>query len=198
MIKKMMLGLATAMTGMQVMAGDIALPKPQLTGEVSLMQALQQRHSDRSFSEKALDNQTLSNLLWVAYGVNRPDGRRTIPTALNEKDLNIYVVKADGIFLYEADNNLLKQVSDKNALNLFQAQDYMRAVPVVFVYTGNSADYSVMHAGAAYQNVGLYTATNGLGSIVRGYFDKQEVAKALGLSATQRVIISQAIGWAAN
>ena len=178
-----------------VMAADIQLPNPEKTNKTTLIQALEQRHSDREFSDRAIDNQTLSTLLWVAYGVNRPDGKRTIPTALDKKDLNVYVFNKDGIWLYDAGSNTLKQQSNENHLNLFQKQDYMNAVSTVFVYTGSTEDYAVMHAGAAYQNVELYAAANNMASIVRGYFDHEKVQEVLKLPDGQRVIISQAIGW---
>ncbi len=177
------------------LAADIKLPAPDKTSTTTLIQALEQRHSDREFSDKAVDNQTLSSILWAAYGVNRTDGKRTIPTALDKKDLNVYVFNSDGIWLYDANENTLKKQSSENKLDLFRLQDYMNAVSTVLVYTGSTEDYAVMHAGAAYQNVELYAAANNMASIVRGYFEHEKVAQALNLPAGQRVIISQAIGW---
>lgn len=177
------------------LAADIKLPAPDKTNTTTLIQALEQRHSDREFSDKAVDNQTLSSILWAAYGVNRTDGKRTIPTALDKKDLNVYVFNSDGIWLYDANENTLKKQSSENKLDLFRLQDYMNAVSTVLVYTGSTEDYAVMHAGAAYQNVELYAAATNMASIVRGYFEHEKVAQALNLPAGQRVIISQAIGW---
>ena len=178
-----------------VMAADIKLPEPDKTNNTTLIQALEKRHSDREFSDKVVDNQTLSTLLWAAYGVNRADGKRTIPTALDKKDLNVYVFNGDGIWLYDAPTNTLKQQSNENHLDLFRMQDYMDTVSTVLVYTGSMEDYAVMHAGAAYQNVELYAAANDMASIVRGYFDHDKVGEVLNLPSGQRVIISQAIGW---
>ena len=178
-----------------VMAADIKLPAPDKTNTTTLIQALEKRHSDREFSDKAIDNQTLSTILWAAYGVNREDGKRTIPTALDKKDLSVYVFNKDGIWLYDASTNTLKQQSAENHLDLFRMQDYMNAVSTVLVYTGSTEEYAVMHAGAAYQNVELYAAANDMASIVRGYFDHEKVQEVLSLPAGQRVIISQAIGW---
>lgn len=178
-----------------VMAADIKLPEPDKTNKTTLFEAFEKRHSDRMFSDKVLDNQTLSTLLWAAYGVNRVDGKRTIPTALDQKDLNIYVFNKDGIWLYDALTNILKQKSEENHLDLFQKQDYMTAVSTVFVYTGSTEEYAVMHAGSSYQNVELYAAANNMASIVRGYFDHEGVQKVLNLPSSQRVIISQAVGF---
>ena len=159
------------------------------------MQALEDRHSDREFSDREIDDRTLSSILWVAYGVNRDDGKRTIPTAMNKKDLNIYVFNKNGVWLYDTDNNLLKQQSDQNHMDLFQKQDYMTSVPTILVYTGSTDDYAAMHAGSAYQNVELYAAANNMASIVRGFFEHDKVSEVLKLPKGQRVIISQAIGW---
>jgi nitroreductase len=177
------------------MAADIKLPDPDKTNKTMLISALENRHSDREFSDKEVDIQTLSTILWAAYGVNRADGKRTIPTALDKKDLNIYVFNKSGIWLYDADENSLKQQSDKNYLDLFRLQDYMNHVSTVLVYTGSMEDYAIMHAGSAYQNVELYVAASDIASIVRGYFEKDKVAEALNLPEDERVIISQAIGW---
>jgi len=195
MFKKICCFILMSFVARGVLAEDIHLPEPNKTGKVTLMQALEDRHSDREFVERDVDELTLATLLWAAYGVNREDGKRTIPTAMDKKDLAVYVFNKDGIWLYDADNNLLKQISDQNQLSLFQKQDYMQAVPVVLVYTGSTADYAAMHAGSAYQNVGLFAAANGMASIVRGFFDQEKVAEALKLPEGQRVIISQAIGW---
>lgn len=191
--------IAILMIGMimttMTMAADIKLPPPDKTNKTTLIQALENRHSDREFSDKQIDNKTLSTILWAAYGVNRADGKRTIPTALNKKDLNIYVFNKDGIWLYDAPTHTLKQQSNENHLKLFQLQDYMQPVSTVLVYTGSTEDYAVMHAGSAYQNVELYAAANNMASIVRGFYDREKVPQVLNLPTDQRVIISQAIGW---
>ena len=194
-MKKTIAFLITGLTATSVMAADIQLPTPNKSNTTPLIQALENRHSDHEFSDKVIDNQALSTLLWAAYGVNRADGKRTIPTAMNKKDLNIYVFNKDGIFLYDADANTLKQQSSENHLDLFQKQDYMKPVSTVLVYTGGLDDYAVMHAGSAYQNVELYAAANNMASIVRGFFDHEKVAEVLKLPNGQRVIISQAVGW---
>jgi len=188
-------GVIMGLLSTPVWAEDIRLPEPDKTGKTTLMQALEDRHADREFSDREVDERTLSSVLWAAYGVNRDDGKRTIPTAKDTKDLNIYVFTKNGIWLYDADNNLLKQQSDQDYMSLFQKQEYMAPVPVVLVYTGSTDDYAAMHAGSSYQNVGLYAAANGMANIVRGFFDREKVTEALKLPKGQRVIVTQAIGW---
>ena len=195
--KTLILSAAFGLMGSVAMAETIELPAPQINEDATLYQALTDRHSVRHFSTRPIDNQTLSNILWVAYGVNREDGRRTIPTAKNEKDLSVYVTNNLGTFLYDADANNLVRVLDKSILDMFQTQPFMANVPLVLIYAGSTADnnYAIMHAGSAYQNVELYAATNNLGCVVRALFDKEAVAKALNLPNGKRVIVSQAIGY---
>ena len=195
MFKQIIFGLSFVLMATTVMADDIQLPQPDKLSAATLVEALENRHSDHEFSDREVDNQALSMILWAAYGVNRADGKRTIPTAMNKKDLNLYVFNKDGIWLYDADTNTLKQQSNENHLELFQKQDYMTPVSTVLVYTGSTEDYAAMHAGSAYQNVELYTAANNMASIVRGFFDHEKVSQVLNLPEGQRVIISQAIGW---
>ena len=195
MFKKLLFIAAAALIIKPAIADDIQLPEPDKTNTTTLIAALENRHSDRAFSGKEIDNQTLSTILWAAYGVTREDGKRTIPTAMDKKDLNVYVFTKDGIWLYDANENVLRQQSNENHLDLFAKQDYMNSVPAVLVYTGSTEDYAVMHAGSAYQNVELFAAANNMASIVRGFYDHEGVSQVLELPEGQRVIISQAIGW---
>ena len=195
MIKQVMLTAAMVFATTSVMAEDIQLPIPDKLNATTLVEALENRHSDREFSDREVDKQTLSMILWAAYGVTRADGKRTIPTAMDKKDLNVYVFNKEGIWLYDADMNALRQQSNENHLDLFLLQDYMKPVSTVLVYTGSKEDYAAMHAGSAYQNVELYTAANNMASIVRGFYDREKVPEVLKLPNDQRVIISQAIGW---
>ncbi len=196
-MKKFILGVLVAMiTVNSAQALDKQLPQPDKNGGMPLMEALQQRRSGKIFVNKDINDKTLSNILWAAYGTNDNEGRRTIPTAMNQKELEIYVADKNGVWLYDADNNSLQQISAENILKAFSSQEYMENAPLVLIYTGdNESNYVEMHAGSAYQNVGLYAASAGLNAVVRGYFDKEQVAKLIKLPENKKVIITQAIGW---
>lgn len=196
-MKKFILGVLVAMiTTNSAQALNKQLPQPDKNGGMPLMEVLQQRRSGKFFVNKDIDDKTLSNILWAAYGTNDNEGRRTIPTAMNQKELEIYVADKNGVWLYDADNNSLQQISAENILKAFSSQDYMENAPLVLIYTGDKeSNYVEMHAGSAYQNVGLYAASAGLNAVVRGYFDKEQVAKLIKLPENKKVIITQAIGW---
>lgn len=169
------------------------LPAPVVAGGKPLMETIGERKTIREFKAQNVDDQTLSEILWVAFGISH-DGKRTIPTAMNQQNLKVYVVRNDGAWLYDAAENSLTQVTAENLQPLFATQDFMKDVPVNLVYVGSDEKYSPMHAGSAYQNVGLYAASKGMHSVVRGYFDNDRVTKALNLENGERAIVSQAIG----
>jgi hypothetical protein len=88
----------------------VQLPPPQTTGGRPLMEVLKDRKSTREFGSDTLSPQTLSNLLWAAFGINRPDGRRTAPSAMNWQEISIYVATPAGVYLYDAKANVLESV----------------------------------------------------------------------------------------
>ena len=92
------------MVGTAQAATSLAFPPPDTKGGKPLMQTLSGRATNRSFTAKPLSDKLLGDLLWAAYGVNRPNGKRTIPTAQNRQDLEIYVLRSDGAWLYDARN----------------------------------------------------------------------------------------------
>lgn len=177
-----------------------SLPKPDMRGNRALMQCLQKRESVRQFGRRAVSEQILADMLWAAVGVNRQNGKRTIPTALNSQDLTVYVIKHDGAWQYDAKKHKLIQVSDRDLRPLLATQDYAKeaALDLVYVSTSDEALIGAMHAGSAYQNVGLYCACKGLNNVVRGYFDKEDLAKALNLCENQQIMVTQAVGWPAD
>lgn len=174
------------------------LPQPDVKGGMPLMQALNERKSERTFSEKPLSDETLGNLLWASFGVNRPDGKRTAPTALNVRDIDIYVLTPDGAWLYDAARHGLRKVSPADARQFLGPQDFARTAPVTFVYATNrkrDPRYTDMHVGSVYQNAGLYCASVGLNNVVRASIDKKALEQALGLADGREVIITQTFGW---
>ncbi len=181
-------------------AETLTLPAPDIRGGKALMQALNERHSARRFSPRPLSDKLLGDLLWAACGVNRPDGRRTIPTALNRQDIEIYVLRADGAWLYDAPRHSLEQATERDLRGLLGAQAFAREAPVTLLYVSDASKndnelYAAMHAGSAYQNVGLFCASVGLNNVVRASHDAEALAQGLNLPAHKRILISQSLGW---
>jgi hypothetical protein len=141
----------------------INLPAPEKNGGMPLMDALAIRRSTRSFSPEPLSLQHLSNILWCAFGVNRPDGKRTIPTAMNKFELLVYAVLPEGVYLYDPGADTLSL-----ALSGDRTKDYGGA-PLTLLYAGaNKEDqFGDLHAGAAFQSAALYCAANDLANVVK-------------------------------
>jgi SagB-type dehydrogenase family enzyme len=183
----------------------IQLPKPQMEGGKPLMQALKDRMTIRTYSEEKLPVQTLSNLLWAAFGINRPDGRRTAPSAKNWQEIDIYVATPDGVYIYDAKGNVLNPVSAKDVRAMTGTQAYVKeaAVNLVFVASyskveGGGADQNILvgaDTGFISQNVYLYCASEGLATVIRASIDRETLAKELKLKPDQKIIMSQSVGY---
>ncbi len=184
----------------------IPLPAPQTTGGKPLMEVLKERKSTREYATEKLPPQMLSNLLWAAWGINRPDGRRTAPSASNRQEISIYAVTADGAYAYDATANALNPVVTTDIRNLAGKQDWVAAAPLNLIYvadlakfpgTDESGKVATANADTGFiaQNVYLFCASEGLGTVVRGSVDRAPLAKALNLRPEQRIILAQTVGY---
>lgn len=184
----------------------IQLPAPQTEGGKPLMQALKLRATARAFAPEPLPAQTLSNLLWAAWGINRPkEGKRTAPSARNWQEIDVYVVTASGAYLYDAAANALKPIVAGDLRALTGAQEFVKEAPVTLVFVadttrmkGSQADtqqaYAFADAAFISQNVYLFCASEGLATGVRAMVDRPALAKALKLGASQIIAFAQSVG----
>ncbi len=190
-------------------AQDIALPKPVTTGGKPLMEALNARQTNRSFSEKELTTQQLSNLLWAACGVNRPEsGKRTAPTASNNQEIELYVFLKTGVYLYDAKLHKLILKTKGDFRKDVGQQAFVEKAPVVIVYVADFAKmgryndeaktfYSAVDVGYVSQNVYLYAASEDLSTVVLGMIKKDDLAKLLGI-ANGKILLGQPVGYPEN
>jgi nitroreductase len=184
----------------------VSLPTPQATGGIPLMQALGLRKSTREFSPVKLSAQTLSNLLWAGFGINRPDGRRTAPSAMNWQEITIYVITADGVYTYDAKAIALDPVLAGDYRAATGTQAYVKDAALDLIYVADttkaganpSSDaelYNGVDAGVIAENVYLYCASEGLAVVARASVDKPAVTKLFKLLATQKIILAQSVGY---
>ncbi len=193
MWRKLFLMLFSVSAPLSVQAEEIKkLPQPDKSSE--LMQLIDNRHSSREYSNKDISEQTLSDLLWASFGINKK-GTRTVPTAMNQQNLKVFVVYQNSIWSYDAAANSLVKVSDEEISTYIAKQDFVKNAPLNLIYTGSDKDYSSFHAGAAAQNVYLYATSKGLNTIVRAYIDKDELKDKLHLDRDEFVIMNQVIGY---
>lgn len=180
---------------------------PVRKGGMPLMEALDKRCSTREFAGKTLPEQTLSNLLWAAWGINREESdKHTAPSSNNKQEIDIYVVKADGVYKYIPKGHLLENISVEDIRSSCGNQDFVATAPLNLIYVADLArtdqkDFSVeplasySNAGFIAQNVYLYCASEGLGTVVRGWINKEELQTKLQLKSSQKIILSQSVGF---
>jgi len=184
----------------------VTLPPPQTTGGKPLMQVLKDRHSTREFSSQRLSPQTLSNLLWAAFGINRPDGKRTAPSAMNWQEIDVYVATQDGLYVYDAKANALKPVLQQDVRGATGQQAFVKDAALDLVYvadlgkTGKAGGedqimYTAADTGFIAQNVYLFCASEGLAAVVRGSVDREAFAKTAKLRPNQKIILAQTVGY---
>ena len=206
-MKKILFILAAAFLVNQLNAQELVqLPEPDKNGGEPLMKCLNERKSSRDYSEKALSQQQLSNLLWAAYGYNRPeDEKRTVPTSRNIQDIELYVFSGEGVFLYDAKAHGLKKILGEDQRKVTGKQPFVKDAAINLVYvsdfdkhSGNDAQgkkvTASVHCGFIGQNVYLYCASEGLSSVFRAWIDPDKIAETLNLPGNKHVMYSQTVG----
>lgn len=198
--------LLAASPGLGQNLDTIPLSPVTPTGGMPLMEALQNRQSQRSYSQKDLAEMHLSNLLWAAYGVNRSNGYRTVPSAKSYHEFDIYILKQDGWYCYVPDGHALVKKGDEDLRKYAGSQEFVHTAPVNLMYVAdfdrmknedeqNMIFYSACDVGFISQNVYLYCASEGLATVVRGQRDTDELRTSLRLRPAQHVILAQTIGY---
>jgi SagB-type dehydrogenase family enzyme len=184
---------------------EIKLPQPNKTGGMPLMEALANRQSSREFSNKELSNQQLSNLLWAMWGINRSDGKRTAPSARNWQETELFVVKPEAVYKYNAKSNSLESVKSGDNRKIVGAQDFAKKAPLNILLVANTAlmgkdeadNLNTAHIDAGFiaQNAYLYCASEGLNCVVRLMIDRDEIRKTLGLDGKTYPVVGLTIGY---
>lgn len=186
----------------------IKLNAPDKSRGTSVMQALASRQSARAYADKALSIQDLSDLVWAANGINRPEsGKRTAPSALNAQDIDIYVCMKEGTYFYDAAKNELTPVAPGDHRPLVAAQqDFLNNAPVFLVLVADISRFekgdektklimSAYDAGIVSQNINLFCASNGLATVPRASMDIPKLKTILKLSPSQHPLMNNPVGY---
>jgi nitroreductase len=185
----------------------ISLPPPQMDGGLPLMRALKLRQSKRDFLTRELAPQVLSELLWAAWGVNRPENdHRTAPSGMNAQEIDLYVALPGGVFVYDAKAHRLNPVGAEDLRAKTGGQDFVKVAPVALIFVADHGrmvkakpevkePYSWNDAGYISQNVYLYCASAGLATVVHEVGDRRPLSEALRLRPEQKIILAQAVGY---
>ena len=204
--------LSTAiLAGTAAQAADepsvMQLPAPKMDGGMPLMQALKLRHSTREYADRLLPLQVLSDLLWAAYGVNRPSGDRTAPYWRHIMVIDVYAAMADGVWFYDPKGHLLRKHLSADIRAATGQQDFVGSAPLNLVYVAHGERmhdvspeqrrlYASVDSGFIGQNVYLFCASEGLASVFRAAVDYKKLEKAMQLEDEQFVTFAQTVGYA--
>ena len=189
-MKRLALALAGLLSA-TLAAADLTLPPPRKSGGMSLAEALNTRRTVRRFAERELTAQELSDVLWMANGVNRPDGKRTAPSARNRQEIMIYVALPDGAYLYDVASHSLKPVVKRDlraSAGAFKAPCYL--ILVADVQKQPMRDFDLIDAGYVSQNIYLAVTANGLGTCAMWRIaDRDALQKELDLGKDLLVLV---------
>ncbi len=187
----------------------IDLPKPDLKGSFPLQSALERRESVRSFRDRPLRVEEISQLLWAAQGRTRNGAGRTAPSAGALYPLEVYVATPEALYRYLSQTHRMEQIMDGNPIpELASAafgQSCVSEAPAVIVitariettrrrYATRAERYVHMEAGHAAQNVHLQAVALGLGSVAVGAFKDDAAARALRLGKDESPIYLIPVG----
>lgn len=185
-----------------------ALPRPHQSGSMPLLETLKLRHSTREYSDKTLPQEVLSDLLWAAFGVNRSSGDRTAPYWRHVMVIDVYAAMADGVWLYDPKAHALLPYLRDDIRAETGMQDFVGAAPLNLIYVahGDRMDispedrrlYASVDTAFIGQNVYLYCASQGLGSVFRGAVDYAKLGRRLKLPEQQFVTFAQTVGYPRN
>lgn len=182
-----MLGMITSINAQE----SVKLNAPDMKRGSSMMQAFAKRQSIKSFANKELNKQDLSDLLWAANGINRTESsKRTAPSAMNKQDVTVYVCLKDGSYLYNHKTNTLDLISKEDV-----RQD--KGAPVCLVLTSNlEGTYGAIDTGIVSQNISLFCSGAGLATYPRGTMNKDQLKSALKLNDKETLLLCQPVGYA--
>jgi len=184
----------------------IKLNTPDKTRGSAVMKALNDRQSIREYSFESLRPQDLSDLLWAANGINRPDGKRTAPSCRNFQDVEIFVVLPEGAYYYDAREHALNPVSAGDYRGaVASGQEFAKLAPVCIVLVadmtkyGNMSENSKLMAaidvGIVCQNINIACAGLGLATVPRGTMDQATLRTALKLTDQHLLLMNNPVGY---
>lgn len=184
------------------------LPPPQTEGGKPLMEVLKTRHSTREFSRRPLQPQVLSDLLWAAWGINRPgNGLRTAPSSHGALDIDLYLALANGVWIYDPKaHRLARHMPDDVRADTTTGQDFVKTAPLNIIYVSDAARMGkpsdadrilngIADSAVIGQNVYLFCASEGLATVLRSSVPGERLAKRLKLTPTQAIYFAQSVGY---
>ncbi len=175
---------------------------------LTVIQALSIRASATEFNSTDLKDDDLSDLLWAANGINRPDeGKRTAPSAMNAQDIDVYVFKKTAVYLYNAKQHALVKISNGDYRALIAgSQKFVADAPVICLLVSDISrfrngeesaklTYAAMDAGIVSQNISVFCASVGIKTRPRASMDQDKIREVLQLKDTQHLMLNHPVSY---
>ncbi|MDR1742564.1 MAG: SagB/ThcOx family dehydrogenase [Dysgonamonadaceae bacterium] len=175
----------------------IVLNAPDINRGEPVMKALSQRASARVFTSTQLKLQDLSDLLWAANGINRPDEKkRTAASAVNAQDIDVYTFMQSGTYLYDASAHQLVLVAEGDNRSIFSRNENETLPALICLLVSDISRFrmgddaqkremAAMDAGIVSQNIAVFCASVGLLTRPRAMMNKPKIKELLQLSDSQ-------------
>ena len=201
----------------------VDLPQAEISSNMSVDEAIQNRRSVRCFSTTSLTLQDVSQLLWAAQGITDSERNfRATPSAGHVFPMEVYLVAGNGsvqgleagIYHYNPFNNTLEKIVDGDQrYNLSQAahqQEWVYEAPISLVITGDylkmedkypegniSTRFVDMEAGHIGENIYLEAVSRGLGTVAIGSFYDNQMINLLKLPSNETPLYIYPVGYKA-
>ena len=191
-------------------ANAITLPSPRKDGGEPLLRALNLRRSTREYSDRKLQPQVLSDMLWAAFGINRPGGDRTAPYWRHVMVIDVYAAMEDGVWLYEPETHTLRPHLAEDIRAATGLQEFVGTAPLNLVYVAHWRPHDQCYCPRiggsmplpidtgfirATECLILFCASEGLGSVFRGAVDYAKLNRLMRLPEQQFVTFAQTVGY---
>ncbi len=210
-MRKMLLTLSMVVLTLSLGAQEhtsIVLNPPDMTRGFPVMKAFSFRSSVNEFDTAELTLRDLSDLLWAANGINRPEsGKRTAPSAQNAQDIDVYVFMRSGIYLYDAKKHQLDLINNRDYRDLLAGkQTFVAKAPVIFLLVSDISKFrhgedslkvifGAEDAGIVSQNISIFCASANLATRPRGSMDRQRLREVLDLKQSQQLMLNHPVSY---
>lgn len=195
---------ATILTAQDIQ--PVKLNAPDMSKGTTIMKAFSMRSSVTDVSDQRVSLQDLSDLLYAADGINRPEsGKRTAPSAMNSQDIDIYVFLPEGVYLYDPKANILNPVIAGNHLGVIRGRGFDNATLFLLLVSDISRfrggdettrlGWSYMDGGIVSENISLFCAGAGLATRPRASMSAEELTRLLKLTPSQHLVLNHPVGY---
>ncbi len=194
-------------------AEPVALKPQEIENSISLEDAFRQRRSSRRFTNVPIELEKIGKLMMAVQGEGSDvisGATRPVASAGATHPLQIYVVAGEvedltaGVYQYDLTTEVLIQVAEGDIREkLAQAslgQNVIADAPVTVViaaakqrttqrYGERGIRYVYMESGGAAQHIALQSTALGLGNVIIGAFEDEEVQNLMQIEESPLLLI---------